>query len=434
MGEKKNMNNFLSLLLVFLLVFLNGFFVAAEFSIVKIRASKIETLLGTGDKKAGYTKKVLDDLNSYLSACQFGITLASLGLGWIGEPAVANILSPLFNYFTVDEVLKHTISFVIGFSLITAFHIVLGELVPKSIAILSSEKVALAASHPLIIFYKLSYPVIWLFDRSTNFILRIFGIKNISTHEEIHTNDEIMLLLTENYKHGLLNKEELTLVDNVFELSEKNVMSVMIPRTDMQCIYMGDNLEKIMGFVLDGKYTRYPVCRENKDNIIGFVHIRDLCKQVILNTENDIEDIMREIIFVPDTMSVNALFKRFQEDHSQIAIVIDEYGGTAGLVTLEDILEELVGEIQDEFDINDVSEIKKISDTVYSVDGKVTIDRINKLLNINIETKVETIGGLFSLEYGSLPEAGEKIIHDEYEFTIIKSNNKRVLRVKIEKI
>ena len=197
---------------------------------------------------------------------------------------------------------------------------------------------------------------------------------------------------------------------------------------------MGDNLEKIMDFVLDGKYTRYPVCRENKDNIIGFVHIRDLCKQVILNTENDIEDIMREIIFVPDTMSVNALFKRFQEDHSQIAIVIDEYGGTAGLVTLEDILEELVGEIQDEFDINDVSEIKKISDTVYSVDGKVTIDRINKLLNINIETKVETIGGLFSLEYGSLPEAGEKIIHDGYEFTIIKSNNKRVLRVKIEKI
>ncbi|MDR2879706.1 MAG: CNNM domain-containing protein, partial [Fusobacteriales bacterium] len=174
------MNNFLNLLLVFLLVFLNGFFVAAEFSIVKIRASKIETLLGTGDKKADYAKKVLDDLNSYLSACQFGITLASLGLGWIGEPVVANILSPLFNYFTVDEVLKHTVSFVTGFSLITAFHIVLGELVPKSIAILSSEQVALAASHPLIIFYKLSYPVIWLFDRSTNFILRIFGIKNIN--------------------------------------------------------------------------------------------------------------------------------------------------------------------------------------------------------------------------------------------------------------
>ena len=189
-----------------------------------------------------------------------------------------------------------------------------------------------------------------------------------------------------------------------------------------------------MADVLDGKYTRYPVCLENKDNIIGFVHIRDLCKQIILNTENNIKDIMREIIFVPDTMSVNALFKRFQEEQAQIAIVIDEYGGTSGLVTLEDILEELVGEIQDEFDINDISEIKKISDTVYSVDGKVTIDRINKLLNINIETKVETIGGLFSLEYGSLPEAGEKITHDGYEFTIIKSNNKRVLRVKIEKI
>lgn len=427
------MGNFLNLLLVFLLVFLNGFFVAAEFSIVKIRASKIETLLGAGNKKAVYTKKILDDLNSYLSACQFGITLASLGLGWIGEPAVANILSPLFNYFAIDEVLKHTISFIVGFSLITAFHIVLGELVPKSLAILSAEKVALVSSHPLIIFYRVSYPVIWLFDKSTNFILRIFGIKNVSTHEEIHTNDEIMLLLTENYKHGLLNKEELTLVDNVFELSEKNVMSVMIPRTDMHCIYMGDDLKKIMDYVLDGKYTRYPVCLENKDNVVGFVHIRDLCKQAILNNENSIEGIMREIIFVPDTMSVNALFKRFQEEHAQIAIVIDEYGGTAGLITLEDILEELVGEIQDEFDVNDVSEIKKISETVYSVDGKVTIDRINKLLNINIETKVETIGGLFSLEYGSLPEAGEKITYEGYEFTIIKSDNKRALRVKIEK-
>ena len=256
----------------------------------------------------------------------------------------------------------------------------------------------------------------------------------MNSHEEIHTNDEIMLLLTENYKHGLLDKEELILLDNVFELSEKNVMSVMIPRTDMQCIFMGDDFKKIVDYVLDGKYTRYPVCLENKDNIAGFVHIRDLCKQAILNTENGIEEIMREIIFVPNTMSVNALFKTFQKDHAQIAIVIDEYGGTAGLVTLEDILEELVGEIQDEFDINDVSEIKKISDNIYSVDGKVTIDRINKLLNINIETKVETIGGLFSLEYGSLPEAGEKINHEGYEFTIIKSDNKRALRVKIEKI
>jgi CBS domain containing-hemolysin-like protein len=428
------MGNFINLFIVFLLVFLNGFFVAAEFSIVKVRASRIKTLFGTGNKKALYAKKVLDDLNSYLSACQFGITLASLGLGWIGEPVVANILSPLFNYLAIDDVLKHTISFIIGFSLITAIHIVLGELVPKSIAILSSEKVALASSRPLIIFYKISYPVIWLFDKSTNFILKIFGIENVNSHEEVHSNDEIMLLLKENYKHGLLNKEELTLVDNVFELSEKNVMSVMIPRTDMHCINMGDDFKKIMEYVLDGKYTRYPVCLENKDNIVGFIHIRDLCKQAILNTKNSIEEMMREIIFVPNTMSVNALFKTFQEDHAQIAIVIDEYGGTAGLVTLEDIIEELVGEIQDEFDINDVSEIKKISDTVYSVDGKVTIDRINKLLSINIETKVETIGGLFSLEYGSLPEAGEKIIYEGYEFTIIKSDNKRVVRVRIEKI
>lgn len=428
------MGNVINLIIVFLLVFLNGFFVAAEFSIVKIRASRVGTLAATGEKKAVYTQKILEDLNSYLSACQFGITLASLGLGWIGEPAVVKLLNPLFDYFSIDEIVKHTISFIIGFSIITAFHIVLGELVPKSLAILSSEKVALLSARPLMIFYKISYPIIWLFDKSTNFILSLFGVKNVKSHEDVHSNEEILLLLQENYKHGLLNKESLTLMDNVFDLSEKNVMSIMIPRTEMHCIDKNEDFSKILDEVLDGKYTRYPICMENKDTIIGFIHIRDLCKKAILGTDKNIDTIIRKIIFIPSTMSVNALFAKFQVENSQIAIVIDEYGGTAGMVTLEDILEELVGEIQDEFDLNDISEIKKISDSSYSVDGKVTIDRINKLLNIDIETKGETIGGWFSSEYGSLPKVGEKITYEDYVFIVEKSDKKRALRVRIDKI
>lgn len=428
------MGSFISLVIVFLLVFLNGFFVAAEFAIVKIRPSKIETLISSGKGNAKYAKKIVDDLNSYLSACQFGITLVSLGLGWIGEPAIVKILDPLFNYFNMEQVIKHTVSFIVGFSIITAFHIVLGELVPKSLAILSAEKVAMLTARPLLIFYKISYPIIWLFDKSTNLILRVFGIKNVHSHEEVHSNEEILLLLQDSYNHGLLNKESLTLMDNIFDFSEKNVTSVMIPRTEMACISKNDDFNDILKFMLEGKYTRYPVYAENKDNIIGFIHIRDICKQEILNQKENLDEIIREIIFVPVTMPVSSLFKKFQAENSQIAIVIDEYGGTAGMVTFEDILEELVGDIQDEFDLNDDSEIKKLSEYSYSVDGKIPIDRINKLLNIDIETNVETIGGLFSSEYGLLPEIGQKISHDGYKFTVTKSDGRRALRVKIDEL
>ena len=432
-GEKSNyMGNFINLIIVFLLVFLNGFFVAAEFAIVKIRPSKIETLVLSGKNNAGYVKKIAEDLNSYLSACQFGITLSSLGLGWIGEPTIVKILDPLFNYFRMEDVVKHTVSFIIGFSIITAVHIILGDLVPKSLAIINAEKVAMLTARPLLFFYKVSYPVIWLFDKSTNLILKIFGVKDSHAHEEVHTNDEILLLLQESYNHGFLNKESLTLMDNVFDFSEKNVTSVMIPRTEMACISKNDDFNEIVKFMLEGKYTRYPVYTENKDNIIGFIHIRDICKQEILNQEKNLDEIIREIIFVPVTMPVSSLFKKFQMENSQIAIAIDEYGGTAGMITFEDILEELVGDIQDEFDLNDDSEIKKFSEYSYSVNGKIPIDRINKLLNINIETNVETIGGLFSSEYGLLPEIGQKISHDGYKFTVTKSDGRRALRVKID--
>ena len=209
-------------------------------------------------------------------------------------------------------------------------------------------------------------------------------------------------------------------------------MSVMVPRTEMHCISKNDSFNDILNEVLEGRYTRYPIYQESRDNIIGFIHIRDLCRQSILNLENNIENIIRDIIYVPTTMSVSTLFNKFQKENAQIAIVIDEYGGTAGLVTVEDILEELVGDIQDEFD-DEVAEIKKVSEDIYSVDGKVTIDRINKLLNINIETKVETIGGWFGSEHGSLPKVGEKIDYEGYKFIVVASDKKRALRVKIEK-
>ena len=300
----------INIIIVILLVFMNGFFVATEFAMVKVRKSRIETLALEGDKNAKYTLKVVRDLNSYLSACQLGITLASLGLGWVGEPAVANMLMPVFNLFNLSESTVHSISFVLGFSIITGLHIVLGELAPKSLAIISAEKIAMYTALPLIMFYKITYPIMWSFNHSTNLVLKIFGISQVDEHEAAHTDEEIKLLVEDSYKHGLIDQTELTFVDNIFDFSEKTVKEIMIPRTDMACIFIEDSFDEIINYALEEQLTRYPICRDSKDNVIGFIHIKDLYRLKFEGNEN-IEEIIREIKFVPESLSISELFKDF---------------------------------------------------------------------------------------------------------------------------
>lgn len=424
----------MKIVIVFLLVFMNGFFVATEFAMVKVRRSRIETVVLEGNKSAKHTLKVVNDLNSYLSACQLGITLASLGLGWIGEPTVSEMLTPLFNLFHLPQSAVHSISFVLGFAVITAFHIVLGELVPKSLAIITAESIAMHTALPLIMFYKLTYPIMWSFNHSTNLVLKIFGISQVDEHEAAHTDEEIKLLVEDSYKHGLIDKTELTFVDNIFDFSEKKVREIMIPRTDMKCIFLEDSFEEIIAFTLEEQLTRYPVCRDSKDNVIGFIHIKDLYKQKIEGNNENIEDIIREVKFVPESLSISELLKVFKKEKSQIAIIIDEYGGTDGLVTIEDILEEIVGELQDEFD-EEGDEITKNEDGNFIVDGKVTLDDINELLKINIESEnIDTIGGWIYSQLKSYPQINEKIIYENYEFIILKCDRKRVRKVLIKKV
>ncbi|KZL90213.1 hemolysin family protein [Clostridium magnum] len=422
----------LNIIIVFLLVFMNGFFVATEFAMVKVRKSRIETLV-QGNRNAKHTLKVVNDLNSYLSACQLGITLASLGLGWVGEPAVSNMLMPLFNLFHIQESVVHSISFILAFSIITGFHIVLGELTPKSLAIISAEKIAINTALPLIMFYKLTYPIMWAFNHSTNGILKVFGISQVDEHEAAHTDEEIKLLVEDSYKHGLIDKTELTFVDNIFDFSEKKVKEIMIPRTDMNCIFLEDSFDKIIAFTLDEQLTRYPICRDSKDNVIGFVHIKDLYKQKIEGNNENMENIIREIKFVPESLSISELLKVFKKERVQIAIIIDEYGGTAGLVTIEDILEEIVGEIQDEFD-EEGDEITKNEDGNYIVDGKLILDDINELLKTTIESEnIDTIGGWIYSQLTSYPQVNEKINYENYEFIILKCDTKRINKVLIKK-
>ncbi|AGX44012.1 hemolysin family protein [Clostridium saccharobutylicum] len=427
------MNILMDIIIVFLLVFMNGFFVAAEFAMVKVRKSRVETLVSEGNTNAKHTLKVVNDLNSYLSGCQLGITLASLGLGWVGEPAVSNMLSPIFNMFNLSEGTIHSISFVLAFSIITGFHIVLGELVPKSLAIITAEKIAMYTALPLIMFYNLTYPIMWLFNHTTNFILKIFGFSQMDEHEEAHTDEEIKLLVEESYKHGLIDKTELTFVDNIFDFSEKTVKDIMIPRTDMTCIFLEDSFDEIIKYALAEQLTRYPVCKDSKDNISGFIHIKDLYRLKIEGNNENIQSIIREIKFIPESMSISELLKIFKKEKIQIAIVIDEYGGTFGLVTIEDILEEIVGEIQDEFD-EETEEIKKTKEGNYIVDGKVHIEYINELLDIEIEMEhIDTIGGWIYSKLKSYPQVNDKINYKEYEFIILKCDSKRINKILIIK-
>lgn len=423
----------INIVIVLLLVFMNAFFVATEFAMVKVRKSRIETLLLEGNKRAKHTIKVVSDLNSYLSACQLGITLASLGLGWVGEPAVATMVKPLFHFFNLSESLVHSISFVLGFSIITGFHIVLGELAPKSLAIISSEKIAISTALPLIMFYKLTYPIMWAFNHSTNLILKIFGLSQVGEHEAAHTDEEIKLLVEESYKHGLIDQTERTFVDNIFDFSEKTVKEIMIPRTDMACIFLEDPFNEIIEFALDEQLTRYPACKESKDNVIGFIHIKDLYKQKIEGNNEDIKGIIREIKFVPESLSISELFKVFQKEKAQMAIIIDEYGGTAGLITVEDILEEIVGEIQDEFD-EEGEEFKETEDGNYIVDGKILIEDINEILETNIEDEnIDTIGGWVYAHLKSYPQINEKVTYEDYEFVILKCDRKRINKLLIRR-
>jgi CBS domain containing-hemolysin-like protein len=408
---------------------MNGFFVSAEFAMVKIRNSRIETLIQEGNKKALLARKITSDLNSYLSACQLGITLASLGIGWIGEPAFAKLLQPIFSYFAMPAVAVHSISFILGFTIITGMHIVLGELAPKSLAIFDAEKVIMKVALPMIIFYKLTYPIIWIFNKSSAITLKIIGIENMSEHEEAHTDEEIKILVEESYKHGLIDQTELTFVDNIFDFSETTVKDIMIPRTDMICIYKEDTFDEIIKYSLEEQMTRYPYCNESKDNVLGYIHIKDLYKLKLEGKENNFDSIIRKILTVPEIVSVSVLLKEFQKSKEQMAIVVDEYGGTSGLVTLEDIIEEIVGEIQDEFD-EDNQEIKTFNETTFSISGRMPIDEVNEKLSLDIKVEdIDTIAGWFCSKIDGIPKIGQIIIYKNFQFKIIKMDNRKIIRI-----
>jgi CBS domain containing-hemolysin-like protein len=425
---------FLNVGLVLVLVLLNGFFVAAEFALVKVRQSRLQQLVNEGSGKAIYAMAVSKKLDTYLSATQLGITIASLGLGWVGEPAVSELLIvPLFHVLHWEtSVITNTLSFVVSFGVITFLHIVLGELAPKSFAIQKAELTSLWLSAPLLFFYRVFRPIIWMLNGSANMFLRFVGVEPASEHDAAHTEEEIRILMDESVRGGYIDKDERILFDNIFEFSDRIAREVMLPRTDMDCLFLDLSYADNLKMVYETKHSRYPVGVEDKDQIVGFVHIADLLT-ADPDEEQDLTTFIRPILNVPESMEISHVLKLMQKKHSQLAVVIDEYGGTAGLITLEEILEEIVGELHDEFDQDERSGVET-REHYTSVDGRILIEDLNDSLGLEIEDdEVDSIGGWLFKKLEGLPLKGKKVEYGSYIYEVTEVDRLRILRIHISK-
>ncbi|UOE53808.1 hemolysin family protein [Bacillus sp. CMF12] len=412
----------INLLLIALLIALTAFFVATEFAIVKVRVSRIDQLIAEGNKRAIAAKRVVTHLDEYLSACQLGITITALGLGWLGEPTVEKLLHPVFERFEIAESLTHILSFGIAFALVTFLHVVVGELAPKTVAIQKAEAVTMAFATPIIWFYRLMFPFIWFLNGSARVLVGIFGLKPASEHEIAHSEEELRILLSESYKSGEINKNELKYVNNIFEFDERIAKEIMVPRTEMITISSDDTLADIMQTIQTENYTRYPVEDGDKDNIRGFINVKEFLTASLTNKitpENlELDSFINPVIHVIESIPIHDLLVKMQKERIHIAILMDEYGGTSGLVTVEDILEEIVGEIRDEFDEDEVPEIRKLNDNHYILDSKLLIDDVNNLLGTDFEHEdVDTIGGWFLTQHMEA-EIGTEIEADGFTFKV----------------
>ncbi|MBQ3433547.1 MAG: HlyC/CorC family transporter, partial [Selenomonadaceae bacterium] len=381
--------------------------------------------------RAKYAKKLIDELDEALSVTQLGITLASLGLGWVGEPFVAELIAPLIHAAGFGETLGHTISFALAFSLITSMHIILGELTPKSMAIAASEKILLNIAIPMLIFWKVMYPFVWLLNRTASFVSHHLGL-SISEGEVAHNPEEIRLLMKESRKQGLVDDTEVDFVDNVFDFTERNVREIMVPRPDMVCLYLNKTYEENLATILEEEMTRYPICDEDKDHIVGFLHIKDLTNVLIQGKRKpSLKKLARKVFFVPESMDVSVLLETMQKNRSQLAIVVDEYGGTAGMVTIEDIIEEIVGDIQDEFD-EERPDAEKREDNLYSIDAKMLLEELEDEFGIAIDDEdVDTVGGWLNDKLGGEPRVGQSAAFEGNTFYVEEVEGLRITRVLI---
>lgn len=421
----------LYLTIAVVMVILNGFFVAAEFALVKVRGSQLDELVKQRKPFAKTASWLGNRLDASLSACQLGITMASLALGWVGEPAFASLLEPLFHAVGVtSKTVLHTSAFVVAFTIITTLHLVVGEQVPKIYAIRRPEKMILWCALPLMFFYVLLYPFLVALNYTTSFILRLVGIEGASEHDSPHTEDEIRTLIHQAVSHGELSRSEHRLIHAVFEFDDMICRRVMVPRSEAIFFDIDQPLSECLEIVKRTQHTRYPLCEDSLENVLGIIHIKDLIG-VNPDSQIDLRELARPLHHVPETMPTSQLLRHFQKTHQLMALVVDEYGTVVGVVTLENVLEQIIGPVEDEFD-TEPPDILLDGDRQFIVQGSTSLDVVNKKFGTELDAiDVDTMAGIMLERVGRVLELGDRVDFDVIVAEVIEVDGARATRIRV---
>ena len=422
-------------LIVFVLLLVNGFFVAAEFAIVKARRTKIEQLTKDGNVDAKLALRALEDMNYFIAAVQLGITIASIGIGWFGSPTVEKMLAPVLENLPAGYGhLAHIITAVVAFFTVTLLHVVVGEQVPKCVALQYPERISLYVAKPMDLFMTIARPFVWLLNVSCNIILKIFKVPT-SSARVVHTLEDLDLMVDASFDEGVLNETEKDMIHNVFQFSDLTAREVMIPRTDMICVPNDMSFEDLNKLAAENQYTRYPVYDGDIDHITGLVHVKDLYSLALKDEVRTVQDLQRNIMLVPETMTMDNLVREFKKNKGQMAIVVDEFGGTSGIITLEDVMEEIFGDVQDEFDEEAEFDIKELKPNHYLANGMMRLDELANFFDVPDEKleddDVDTIAGLVVKELGRLAQLDDVVKYHEFTFTVKEIDGARITKLLI---
>lgn len=423
----------MNLVIFFLLIALTTVFVGSEFALVKVRSTRIDQLAAEGNGSARVVKKMIKNLDYYLSACQLGITVTSLGLGWLGEPTFDKLLHPLFELIHLPDALTTTISFIVSFIIVTYLHVVLGELAPKTLAIQHTEKLALLYSRPLYYFGVVMKPLIWLMNGSARMIIRMFGVDPDANNDAM-SEEEIKIIINNSYNGGEINQTELAYMQNIFSFDERQSKDIMVPRTQMITMNEPFNVDELLETIKEHQFTRYPITADgDKDHVKGFINVKEFLTEYASGKQIKVSNYIHDLPMISETTRISDALVRMQREHVHISLIIDEYGGTAGILTMEDILEEIVGEIRDEFDDDEVNDIVKVTENRYQINGRVLLGDLNDQLGIEFEDSedIDTIGGWLQAHNTNLQQ--NDYVDTEYDRWVISEiDNHQIITVILE--
>lgn len=420
-----------NIFLLIILLALTAFFVAVEFAVVKIRMSRIDQLIAEGNKKAVVAKKVVTDLDYYLSACQLGITVTALGLGAFSKPFVKHLLYPVFDWLNVSDGIASVISYGVSLAVVTYLHVVIGEMAPKTLAIEFSEKATLLLAGPLYWFGKVMYPFIQILNGTSRVLLRMVGVP-AAAHEQAYSEEELKIIMAQSFHGGEIDQTELKYIENVFSFDERVAKDIMVPRTDLVSIDKDMSYEEIIKILDEHNYTRYPVVENgDKDRIIGIINAKKMLSHIVAGRKNKLEEFILDVPHVVEATSIQDIFLKMQQAQVHMTVVMDEYGGTAGIITLEDVLEELVGEIRDEFDGDEVADIRMAGENMYIINGRVLLSELEEKFGLEFEDSedLDTIAGWIQLKNLDVVEKGDEIVQGRNVWTVDQVDNYQIKQV-----